>query len=82
VIKKAWSFICEHGYSLMLAGMGIVVVAGIMLIRSRQAGDPLGAYVWPIAGAGLAVYILGRIGVVCKNKAPKKQDASDDLTTP
>ena len=72
-MKKIWSFISEHGYGFMLAGMGIVVIAGIMLMRTRQAGGFLGPYVWPVALAGLGIYILGRVGIALKSAAGRKK---------
>jgi hypothetical protein len=81
MIKKLWSFICEHGYAIMLAGMVIVAAACIVLFRSRQADSQLGSFVWPIAIVGLAVYILGRIGAAMKNKAGKRREASADTSS-
>ncbi|MBD3392738.1 MAG: hypothetical protein GF418_11610 [Chitinivibrionales bacterium] len=81
MLKRAWDMLCEHAYAVMLAGMAVIIAAGVLLMRARGTGGPAGSYVWPVAIAGLAVYVLGRIGALCKNRRGKtvqKPDAPGD----
>jgi hypothetical protein len=78
MIKKAWIFVCEHGYVFMLVGIALIVAAAIMLVQSRQAGAPFGPLVWPTAIVGVVIYVLGRAGVAGRNRWSKRKEALQD----
>lgn len=68
MISKIWNFICEKGYVLMSVGVAIVSVAAITLFLSKQSGGKPGTYLWTAVSFGMAVYIVGRIGVFFKTR--------------
>jgi hypothetical protein len=82
MIKKAWDFISDRGYIFMAAGICIVIVAAVMLVKDRQAGEVPGAYIWPLAATGLGVYIIGRIGVMSRNRRDRRRRMNRDSESP
>ena|GEM_PF-3947244 len=57
----------------MAAGMVIISAAAAMLIRSKQAAEPPNILLWPLAAAGVIIYIIGRIGIFLKNRRKQKE---------
>ncbi len=75
-MKKAWYFICNNAYAVMMVGF-ITGLAGLLtLMRLRQTGV-YAQYPLVLGVAGIVIYILGRIALVGKGKMPKRPSESN-----
>jgi hypothetical protein len=82
IITPAWDYIRSHGQILMLIGMAIIATGAVMLVLSRQMHGTNSPFAWPLVIAGVAIYAIGRLGMLLKKDAPKKKDPLDDLMKP
>lgn len=81
MLNRLWNFIGNQGYMIMLVAMGIVIAGALMLVQGKRTMGSAGQFAWPIIITGLAIYVIGRIGVAFRGKRkPHNQDRSDSET--
>jgi hypothetical protein len=73
-----WAFVCDYGHAVMLAGLAIILGAGLVLIANQKPHSPLRSVVWPCVAVGVCVYVAGRAGVAFRSRRPKSTDELDD----
>ncbi len=79
MLNRVWNFICDQGYMIMLVAMGIVIAGALMLVQGKRTMGPIVQFAWPIIITGLAIYLIGRIGVAFRGKRKSRngRDNSD-----
>lgn len=79
MLNRIWAFVGDQGYMIMLVAMGIVMAGALMLVQGKRTMGPIVQFAWPVIITGLAIYLIGRIGVAFrrKRKPPDDRDKSD-----
>ena len=79
-MKKVISFFCTYGLYFMIIGFIVATTGLLVLMRFRYVGGigkQAGIYA---AAAGLAIYVAGRIGVVCNRRRSSRPDQQESCS--
>lgn len=76
-MTKPWDWVCSNAHAIMLGGIFVAVVGVALLLQYRNSGGPTDRAL-SIGIAGVAVYVVGRVGLVFKGRRSGPRENSEE----
>ena len=77
-VSKVWGFLGEHGFLIMMAGFAVAVRSLLFFMQYRFTPGPAKSTSGVFFVIGIAVYVIGRLGVSFQRRAQKRSSSRPD----